>query len=154
MSEIIKPKRKIGDVEELYDLEQSFSNINKKPRSDSIYTLKCVGVRLYVGKFNIKLNLNHIGEFIDIKHDVVTHIESKEFIRNNNLNKIMKRNINSSFTYLKLRISLISCEVSLQLFNNGVFLIRNCNSLSDADSAIEKLLFEIDSNKFKNLFYL
>lgn len=149
---VTKPKRKIEDIEELYDLEHAFENINKKTKTS--YTLKSAGIGVFLGQFDDKFNLEHIGEFINIKSDAITYIESKEFVRYNDTNKILKSHINSTFTYLKLHVSLISYEVRIQLFQHGIIFIKNCRSLADAETTIEKLLFEINNNRHKHLFYL
>lgn len=148
-------KRKIGDVEKLYDLEHSFDNfaVEKKQKLEKQYTLKTAGSTIFLGKFNKPFNLTHLAEFVDIKADSVTYVENKEFSRPDNTKKINKSHINPAFNYVKLNMSLILYEVKMQIFSNGIFLIRNCVSLSDAEDATEKLLFELNNHKFQNLFY-
>lgn len=148
-------KRKIGDVEKLCDLESTLKKcgFEKKQKLEKQYTLKITGSTMFLGKFLTPINLTCFAEFIDVKHDSITHIENKEFIRTDNDQKTIKSHINPTFTYLKLHMNLISYEVIMQIFSNGIFLIRNCKSISDAEDTIEKLLFEINQHECPNLFY-
>jgi len=147
-------KRKISDNELLYDLEKSFDQMNKKQKLSLPYTLQHMGNNLFSGKFYFKFNLDNLAEFIDVEYDNIKYIESKYFIRNNNFDKTLKKNMNDSFNYVKLHISLGVYIIHLQLFPNGIFLIKNCSNIVYAEDAIEKLLFKINNDKFKNLYYL
>lgn len=149
----VKPKRKISEIEQLYDLEKHFSDINKKQKTEQNYTLKIAGAKIFLGKFEEKFNLEHLAEFLEISPTEITQIENKEFIRNDNVAKTIKATQNNTFNYVKIHISLISYEIRMQLYSNGIFLIRNCASLSNAQDAVEKFLFNIKTSKLKHLFY-
>lgn len=149
-------KRKIGDVEKLCDLESTLKNsgFEKKQKLETPYTLKPAVSNMFLGKFFIPINLTFLAEFIDIKHDSITYIENKEFIRTDNEEKTLKSHINPTFNYLKLNMNLNLYEVKMQFFSNGIFLVRNCKSISHAEDAIQKILFEINRHECSNLFYI
>jgi hypothetical protein len=152
-------KRKIGENEQMYDLEKSLAECNSKKKVNfgKEYTLKNTGsirYSMFIGKLERKLNLDHLAEFIDIKHDSVKYIEHREFIRDNNQTKILKDHVNPTFTYVKITMSLISYDVTLQLFQQGIILVKNAQCQCDATDAVDKLMFEINRHQFKHLFYV
>lgn len=112
----------------------------------SQYSLNELGFNKYTGDLGCNINVNKLAELIDIKHDGIKRIDTRTFYKNVDNNKILKKKHNLWFNCVRLELSLNSRSVIIDIFSNGKFIIINCLSLSDAKSAIEKLLFEINSN--------
>ena len=153
---MLTSKRKIGEIEQMYDLEKSFDDCNKKTKTEKEYTLKntgCIRYSMFIAKLQNKLNLDHLAEFIDVTNDSIKYIENREFIRDNNQTKQLKSHINYTFNYVKIKMALTSYDVTLQLFQNGIIIVKYAKNIFDADVAIYKLLCAINKHKFKYLFY-
>jgi hypothetical protein len=158
MSEIlhVTTKRKISDNEIMYDLENCLNDsfCSKQRKTEKSYVLSKNYNNMFYGNFVHKININNLAEFIDIKPHSITQIDTHTFYRTDNTNKIIKKTKHDWYNCVKIEVSLIKCIVQIQIFSNGMFFIKKCNSIFDAEDAIEKVLFEINSHKLKHLFYL
>lgn len=154
-NDFVTSKRKIGHDEKLLDLNCAFDNcdFDKRQKTHHLYTLIESGFNLYVGNFNHFINIKNLAEFIDIKYDAIQRVETREFYRNDNKNKIIKKNPKFWFNCIRLAMSLNIHSVQIDIFSNGRFFVRRCASISNATDAVEKLLFEMDHHECSNLFY-